>query len=92
MTHAWLLYGYGAFEGIQTPVAQGRSTHSDDQVDSDQQVVNKDLSIFAGKEAAACAGASAPPAQHSYPTESVWQVILKKSIPAEIRQLILYHY
>ena len=54
--------------------------------------IYKYVYTFAGKEAAACAGASAPPAQHSYPTSSVWQVILQKSIPAEIRQFILYHY
>ena len=32
-------------EGSQTPVAQGRSTHFDDRVDSDQQAVNKDISL-----------------------------------------------
>ena len=35
-------------KGIQTPVAQGRSTHFDDQVDSDQQVVNTELSLYSG--------------------------------------------
>ena len=28
----------------------------------------------------------------AYLTESVYEVVLQKSIPAQIRQLILYHY
>ena len=32
-------------KGMQTPLAQGRSTHFNDGVDTDQQVINKDLSL-----------------------------------------------
>ena len=37
-------------------------------------------------------GGACPRARWSFLTESVYKVVLRKSIPAQIRQLILHHY